>query len=277
MTRRRSLLRVIGAMGAGAAAAADWKQKDPVRLRATAVAVAVSGDPAGLADLARQMSNRKFLRRLDPDAQSVAGLAEVFHALATHPKPATAALCLQVARSEGFGEIPARWNLLLPALAAVRPMDAESAKVFVETGRSGFLEVNVPLLAANACPLALGVMETLMADETLPAAQRISAAHWGLLPNRLTPGVVEACSRIVERKGLSSAVETAILESLFDYRPAEWFGKRSPHPTAPAWDRATPAAGAAYRSLAAAIRRRPSLPVRLRQAIDDSLSRLGGG
>src|SRR5205085_10057267 len=128
------------------------------RLQAAAVAIAVSGKAADLAELARHLADEAFLTRLDPEPGGVTRLAEVFRALAAHPSPATAALCLQVAQSNAFAALPARWNFLLAALAAVRPMSPAAGRLFLNTGRSGLLEVNVPLLAGNATPEALKAM-----------------------------------------------------------------------------------------------------------------------
>ncbi|MBI2690109.1 MAG: hypothetical protein HYX27_27705 [Acidobacteria bacterium] len=277
MIRRRNLPALFAVLAAGTARAADLNQKDPARLEAAAVAIAASGNGADIAELARRLADAAFLRRLDPEANDLTRLTAVFQALTAHPSPATAALCLRVAQSKAFAAIPARWNLLLPALAAVRPMNAEAGQLFVKMGRAGFLEVNIPLLAGNATTEALQGMESLLADETLRVEQRVSATHWGILPNRLKPGVVEACARVVGRLGVSPAVAMAIIETLFDNRPAEWFGKRSPYPTPPPWNQATAATRAAYRTLADTVRRRADVSARLRKVVDEAVLQLGKG
>jgi uncharacterized membrane protein YfbV (UPF0208 family) len=277
MNRRQSVLSALAALTPTTTKSADWKQKDPARLQAAAVAIAVSGKPADLADLARQLSDPAFLRRLDPEPGSLTRFAEVFQALSAHPSPATAALCLQVAQSSGFDALPSRWNFLLAALAAVRPMTADAARLFQKTGRSGFLEVNISLLAGNATPEALKVMESLFMDETQAVEQRINAAHWGILPNRLRPGVADSCGQILSGQSVSPRVKLAVVESLFDNRPAEWFGKRSPYPAPPAWTQATPEVRTAYAKVADIARRVPHLPAHVSKAIDDAMRQLAPG
>jgi hypothetical protein len=274
MTRRRSMLTALAALATAKMNAADWKQKDPARLQAAAVAAASSGEAAELADLARQLSDSDFLHRLDPEPNGLMRFAEVFQALATHPSPATATLCLRVAQSKAFASLPARWNLLLAALAAVRPMSVESGRLFLKTGRTGFIEVNIPLLAGNASPEALKAMEALFLDESLAVEQRTHSAHWGVLPNRLKPGVAESCGRILSSPAVSPLVKLAIVESLFDNRPAEWFGKRSPYPEPPEWTRASPAVRSALVAVAGNARRLPGLPDSTGKAIDDAVRRL---
>jgi len=274
MTRRQSLLGAFTGLTAAVTNAADLRQKDPTRLQAAAISIVSSRNAANLSELARQLATAEFLRRLDPEPDSLTRLAEVFQALEANPSPATAALCLKVAKSSAFAALPARWNHLLSALAAVRPMSTESGRLFLEKGRTGFLEVAVPLLAANASPSALQAMEALMKDETQSPEQQIEAAHWGILPNRLRPGVAEACGRILATAQVAPAVKVAIAESLFDNRPAEWFGKQSPYPVPPAWTKATPAVRKAYVEAAGTARSLPHLPDRLTTAIDLTMRQL---
>lgn len=276
MMARRRLLRVLAGGAAGAGWAADLRERDPARLREAAVRMAVSGDSKQVRELAGALGDSGFLRRLDPEPGSVGRLESVFQALAGHPSAATEVLCLRVAASQAFAAVPARWNLLLRALATVRPMRAEGRDLFLRLGRSGFVEVAVPLLAQNASAEALGTMAALLGDETLDEAQRVQAAHWGIPPNRLREGVAAACGEVLRREGLAAAVDQAIVESLFEYRPAEWFGKRSAYPEVPAWKDAGPAVRNDYRRLGTMLLARPRLEGRARESIDKAMALLPG-
>jgi len=249
------------------------RERDPARLEAAAVAIARSKDPAAIADLAKHLGQRSFLDRLDPPRASgpeLVRVGRVFRALAEHPSAASASLCIGLSNSPDFTALPARLNFLLNALAAVRPMSEEAAKIFRSTGRSGYLEVNGPLLATNASPNALKVMEELLADESLDAAQRVSVAHWALLPNRTNAAVVETCTRLLSAGGVSRNVQVAIAESLYDYQPRQWFGLASGQPSAPPWSAASGATKDLLRSLAASLLRRSDLPPELRTAIQQT-------
>jgi hypothetical protein len=248
------------------------RERNPDRMEAASVAIAASTDAAAMADLARHLSQRGYLQRLDPGS-GVTRLGHVFRTLAEHPSPSAESLCIVAAGSAEFNEVPARMNFLLNALAAVRPMSEPAAKIFRSSSRSGFLEVDGPLLAANASPRALGVLAELLRDESIDAAQRVSIAHWGLLPNRTNPDVVAMCDRVLSA-GVSRDVEIAILESLYDYQPRQWFSLRAGQPSPPSWNTASPAARDALRSLAASRVGRSDLPPALRAAMENSLAQM---
>ena len=285
MRNRIQVGALLAALHASAALGADLapqraalqREKDPARLEMVAVAIASSGDAAALGDLAIRLGEKSFLSRLDPARDSVTDvlrLGEVFKALAVHPSPATAALCIEVAKDPEFRAVPVRLNLLLSALAAVRPVSAAAATLFSATGRAGFLQVNVPLLAVNASPRALAVLAELLADESLEAGHRVSAAQWGIMPSRLTPGVAEMCRGLLQPSKLAPQVALGILESLFDYRPVQWFGKRSGQPSPPPWNQASAATASTLVALGTSQLRRTDLPVELRAAIAEALGQL---
>jgi hypothetical protein len=252
------------------------RDRDPARLEAAAIRIASSGDAEAVAGLAKRLGDRSCLRRLDPQdsGQSVVRLGRVFEALAQHPSPAVESLCLTLARDAEFTAVPARLNFLLNALAAVRPMSQPAADVFRTTGRTGYLEVNGPLLSGNASPRALEVLGELLADRSLDTARRVSMAHWALLPARTDPEVVATCARVLAQQGLSREVHAAILESLFDYQPRMWFGVRTEQPRPPSWQSAPPRTRELLESLAAAALARPNLDPPIRQAIENTLREL---
>jgi len=253
------------------------RDTDPQRLETAAIAIATSSDPAAIAVLARHFGEPSFLKRLDPpqgSTGSVIHLGRVFRKLAEHPSPATAALCIALAGNEEFTAEPSRLNFLLNALAAVHPVSEEAATIFRDTSQSDYLEVNGPLLAKNASPRALDVLAELLANEELSAAQRVSVAHWGLLPVRTNPAVVAMCARLLKTRGLSHEVQIAVLESLYDYRPREWFSLRAGQPSPPSWKSSPAATREILTSLGTSSLRRTDLPLGLRKAIQDTLRQL---
>jgi hypothetical protein len=251
--------------------------RDAEGLERAAVSTAVSGDPTRLAVLARLLGERSYLARLDPMHDSeipVVRLARVFRALAEHPSQATASLCVSLGRSPDFTAAPARLNLLLNALAAVRPMSQESADLFRSTNVSGFFEVNAPLLAKNASPRALEILSEMLSDQGVDLMQRVSIAHWALLPTRTDVRVVTMSSGILEKQTLPHEVRIAILESLYDYQPRRWFGLDAAQPAAPSWETSSRATRTALRLLGKAMLRREDLPDELRTAIQKTLDGL---
>ena len=106
------------------------------RVAVSAIALAGSEDPEAIIALTRCLRRPGFLDRLDNTAEpssEITNLTPVFRALAEHPTEATGRLCESVYADEDFRAIPARINLLLSALAAVRPATAQAADVFRAT------------------------------------------------------------------------------------------------------------------------------------------------
>ena len=279
LTRTAGLLLfvVIGQVGAPSGAADRLRDQDPARLEAAAISIATSGNPADVALLADHLGQRAFLRRLDPSSGgdvAVLRLRNVFRALAEHPSDATAALCLTLARTPDFTAEPSRINLLLNALIAVRPMSQAAADFVRSVNSPSYIEVSAPLLAVNASPRALELLSQMFLDDTSDIAQRVSMAHWSLLPTRTDLRVVQTSARVLQNDGLSHDVRVAILESLYDYQPRRWFGLTSAQPAMPAWSSASRATRAALQSLGNTALTRSDLPADLRTAILKTLAEL---
>ena len=260
----------------GHVAALD-SQRSPARLEAAATAIAASGDARAIHKLATRLGQSSFLRRLDPGQPEQSGgehLLRIFSTLTEHPNAATEALCVSLARNAEFVSVSWRLNPLLNALAAVRPTSAEAAAIFREASHSGYVEVNGPLLARNASPNALAVLEAIFADESLDADERIEVAHQSLLAARTDAAVVAMCARILARRLDSSRVRLAIAESLFDYQPKRWFGVAMNQPIPPDWRLADEPARAALKSLGNTLLGQADVPASLRTAIRTTLEKL---
>lgn len=260
----------------GHVAALD-SQRDPARLEAAAAAIVASGDARAIHKLATRLGQRSFLRRLDPgqpEQSEGEHLLRIFRVLSEHPNAATEALCVGLARNAEFVSVSWRLNPLLYALAAVRPTSAEAAAIFRETSRSGYLGVNGPLLARNASPNALVVLEEILADERQEVDQRVEVAHRSLLPARTDAAVVAMCARLLARGLDSSRVRLAIAESLFDYQPKPWFGVAMNQPTPADWNLADEPARTALRSLGNTLLVQADVPASLRAAIQTTLAKL---
>lgn len=252
-------------------------QRDPAHLEAAATSIVKSGDAKAIQKLAIRLGQRSFLRRLDPGQPEQSDgehLLRIFFMLTEHPNAATEALCVGLARNAEFVSVSWHLNPLLNALAAVRPTSAEAAVIFRETSHSGYVEVNGPLLARNASPNALAVLEAILADERLDVDERIEVAHRSLLAVRTDAAVVEMCARVLARRLDSSRVRLAIAESLFDYQPKPWFGVAMNQPTPPDWKLADEPVRAALRSLGGTLLGQADVPASLRAAIRTTLAKL---
>jgi hypothetical protein len=238
-----------------------------------AVRVAGSGDAAALRKLGALLTNRAFLARLDQPTESGAScsnLQRVFQSLATAPSAATEAVCLEAMASPTFVGQPDRQLFALPALAAVRPMSPETAAVFEKANREGCWSFDGPLLAGNGSDRALAILESMFADRTQRIDERVALAHESIVPNRTQPRIVAMVGRLVEGS-VESDVVLALAESLYDYQPDRWYGKRRNPPRAPDWKRASPEAQRAAAALGQRLSERKDLPPPLRAAIGATL------
>jgi hypothetical protein len=246
---------------------------DPDLLEHSAIALASSKDATALARLQVMLASREFLARLDNLAdpqQQTYRLRHVMQALEANPVPAVEELCVALADTEEFTAVSIRVNYLLAALAAVRPTSAKAAAVFRRTNHEGFFSINAPLLVANGSPLALEVFEAMIADRLVPAEERIAALRRSLVPHRTDLAVLSSAKRLVDSK-LERDVTIAIVESVFDYQPQQWFGRQGMPPTPPAWDAASPDALRYVIEFGRGIERRRDLPASLRRVVRSTL------
>jgi len=217
------------------------ESRDRDALVSLAVMLAASEDSSAVFALAGPLSQREFLARLDDIEDPVSdmdNLIVVFRTLAEHPTPATGHVCEVLFVEPDFRENPSRINLLLVALARVRPTSAEGAEVFRTSSREGYAGVNGPLLVQNESPLALQVFEELIAEDWLVVEMKVDLLHRSVLPKRISLPVLEICAHLLDRD-LPSEVKDGILETLFDHQSKRWFGPVLSPPMPPEWELAT--------------------------------------
>lgn len=247
-------------------------------LALAAIALATSDDTKGLAALRDRLRTNEFLRRLDnlddPTAR-VQYLSRVFSALETHPSPGTLDLSIEVAESPEFTALPIRMNFLLPALGAVRPLTEGAAEIIRRTNGQGFYNVNAPILIRNGSPLALRLFEEMIRDTTVDAEMRIDALHSSVLTHRTDFAVLQMSANLIE-SGLDPAVRIGVVETIFDYRPGEWFGAVCVPPAPPPWDTAADDALEFALRLADLTLRFTDLPSGIRQSVERSVAEIRG-
>jgi hypothetical protein len=217
------------------------KPKEPGRILASATALARSGNRDAILALTNPLRRKEFLDRLDPpkgEDQGITNITRIFRALALNPSEATARVCVLVYNSEEFRELPVRINLLLGALAAVRPVNEEAAVIFRSSSAEGFAEVNAPLLLKNESPLALQVFEEIITGTWVESYVKVDILHRSVLPVRTQMLVVEMCSGLLAGE-LASDVRGAIIETLFDYQSRLWFGPAMYPPKPQPWESAS--------------------------------------
>lgn len=253
------------------------QSRDSAQVAKSAVALASSEDRGAILELARALRRAEFLNRLDNTADpsaDIRNLMLVFRALADHPTEATGRLCELIYAQPDFGALPHRINLLLGALAAVRPTSPQGADVFRESSQAGYAEVNAPLLVNNESPLALQVFKEVIEAEWLDGYVKVDMLHRSVLPKRTSLPVLERCAELLD-DNLPPDVEEGLIETLFDYQSRLWFGPVMYPPKPPPWDAATTEALHFLVELANRVLSKP-LTARLRPPVESTRAELEG-
>ncbi len=253
------------------------QSREPDRIAASAVALAGTEDRDAVMALGRFLGRAEFLDRLDPPEGPMTHLTAVFRALAEHPTEATGRLCESLYAEPELVAVPARINLLLGALAAVRPVTPAAVEIFRATSAAGFAEVNAPLLLENESVPALQVFGEIVAGDWVEPYVKVDLVHRAVLPRRTKLPVVQICARLLQFE-LPPEVRAAIIETLYDYQSRPWFGPAMHPPKPPPWNTASSEAlnlliALAERVLSAAPEERLRAPV---QSTLEELERIRG-
>jgi hypothetical protein len=242
-----------------------------------AVTVATSGNSGALDQLQASLGRKEFLARLDDlsdPQQSMYHLRQVMLALESNPTPATERLCLALAADADFKAEPGRLSFLLAALSAGRPMSAEVSALFRRMNREGFFAWNAPLLVRNASPRALAVFEEMIFDKSVKVDERVDAVHRAVVPVRNSLEVLKSIERMLGRSP-ESAMEIALIESVFDYQQQRWFGRIANPPSPPPWDTSSVEVLAFVSEFGRRVENRTAVPDTLRQAVRVTLESIG--
>jgi hypothetical protein len=246
--------------------------RDREALEGAGVWLASRGEPAAVAALGRHFGEAEFLARLDQvdsPGDKTRHLSRIFAAFALAPIEDVAALCRTLALDPEFAIDGDRVAFLLQAAATVKPMSDDTVALFVQSNALGFGPSNAILLGRNASPKALALLEKMLDDASFEIDDRVELVHRALLPVRTEEAVLQLVARMLARK-LPPALEVALVETMFDFRSAEWFGKERTPPEPPPWSAASASALERARYLAKRVRGRASLPAALRTRVAES-------
>jgi hypothetical protein len=236
-------------------------------LSRAAMELAASDDPAALDALALFLHDPAFLARLDDlgdPGRKTQNLGQVLMALQQRPCPEIVPLCLGLVNAPDFLSDPDRKIFLLEALAAVAPMNAETAKVFRAANEEGYYAANGRMLAANSSPLALALLLEMMLDARVEANTRIGILHMSLIPVRNRIPVLEFVGRLASGNPEPEIANSAI-ESIYDFQ-VHWRKGHPPPP--PPWRTSSNETLQCLIDLAAHLKGQVSLPESIHAAMD---------
>ena len=239
----------------------------PEELESAAGELTSSDDPEALDALAGFLRQAEFLDRLDePDSSNrILHLNGVLRRLAEKPSAEVARVCLALVDEPIYLEHD-RKSLVLETLAAVVPMNTETAEAFRRANDEGYFAFNALLLARNGSPVALELFRSMMGDKEVEVEERVEMLHRGILPHRTRLSILQMVGAILG-DGLEEPVTVAAIESVFDYK-TEWFSIHGPAP--PAWRTASDDALRYLIDLGGRASARPNLPETLPPAIEET-------
>jgi hypothetical protein len=240
---------------------------DGEALERAAISLVRSGTSSNLEVLSRFLRDPGFLRRLDPSpGLKTLHLSKVMAALAEHPTPQVADLCLTLAEDPAYVAVDDRESFLLEIIAKLKPMSQRAADVFQAANEQGYFGFNARLLTANASPRALALFETMMLDKDTPVESRVECLHVAVLPHRSELPILQAADRIVSRAS-ERGIVIGVIESVFDFRQ-EWFGIESGISGSPAWQTASAGSLRFAAALAAKMLQRRDLTATLHNKVE---------
>ena len=142
-----------------------------------------------------------------------------------------------------------RVELLLHASTRLRPPSPDVVAFWDHHCQpdDGYTPVTVTVLVENGSEPALRLLEKKFADPAHEEGEKIAWMHSRFLTHRNDLLVLESCERLL-KQGLTESLQTALVESLFDYKPDEWF-RPSTASSPPDRRQATPAARAQLRKI----------------------------
>ena len=220
-------------------------------------ALALAGSPSAEdhAELLARLESPAFLAQLD-DETAYRGrperlrLRRVLDALARNPAGSAQNVLVALTGSRAFLEEDARIDLLIKASATIVPPPDKVVRFWDAHWRpdDGFSNLTAAAVVQNGHEAAISLLEKKMANPQFEPDEKIHWMHGPMLSHRLDLPLLEGCKRMLET-GLPDDLNGKLVETLFDYRPQEWYLPSVPY-TPPALETAEKAALVELRGIA---------------------------
>jgi len=209
-------------------------------LAAVAVALARGSLPEGHEALQKQMQSAEFYYRLDSKkAYGNFGerleLYRVVTALSENKAESAHKALIALSQSSIYKNANRRITMLITACAAVRPAPPEIVRFWdsYSQAETGFSSRTVSALVINGSPPALVLLEKKFADPKHEDEDKVDWMHRPILEHRNEAPLLECCLRILKGP-MSDELKAALVETIFDYQPKDWYpGKRPSIPAPP--------------------------------------------
>jgi hypothetical protein len=185
--------------------------------------------------LASQLADPAFLDRLDPPGSDPGNyaqlrLASVLRKLSINKTPSAAEALLALTTAPAFQKKALRIQVLIHALTPLQPPPQRALAYWnrFSNPQSPVLYDVVESLLVNQSDDALALFQKLVADPKQSFDQKAAWFHNLILPHRYEEALLSTCESLLKRKEIGQETQTVILESLFDYKPDEWYSGDDP-------------------------------------------------
>ena len=227
---------LFSALAALAAAAAPPAQAPAPPDAGPGAALPAALQDAGSAEAPRhqqllaRLQTQAYLETLDGPADYAEAASQGLHvgqildALARNPAPSAQRALRSLTGSKTFLAHDERVIALIRASASVNPASPEWVRFWDRHSRpdDGFTPTTIGALVDNGSDPALRLLEKKLADPGHRDDDKRAWMHREMLRHRNDPALLQASARLLKGK-LPSRLRPALVETLFDYRPGEWF------------------------------------------------------
>lgn len=248
----------------------------PDQLRDLAVGLAGSAADADLNHVGTALSDPAFLARLDSptDYQGTyhqLRLSQVVRRLAENPATRAHRILVALTTSKEFPTHLLRVQLLVRALAHVRPAEPDVIAFWdrFSAKDSPLAHDVVEALCINQSAPALRLLEQKFIDPGHPETSKTAWLRQIILPRRTAVPLLESSERLLTLD-LPAAIRVCLVEVLFDYRTDWYVGDDPPHP--PAAESASPKSTQIRARIGARALRQPWLDTEHRAVVRKALT-----
>jgi hypothetical protein len=151
-------------------------------------------------------------------------VGHILDALARNPAPSAQRALRALTASKTFLAHDERAIALIRASANVRPASTDWVRFWDRYSRpdDGFTPTTIGVLVDNGSEPALRLLEQKLADPHHGDDDKRAWMHREVLRHRNDPPLLQASGRLLKGR-LPNRLRSALVETLFDYRPGEWF------------------------------------------------------
>ncbi len=210
---------------------APEKSTEQDKLLDSALSLARSKDAPDHGALVRMLEDDSFLSRLDTPTEVRnlrfrTRIERVIQTLAANPVPSAHAALVSLSSSAIFKKEDRRTDALIRASSVVRPPPAALLQFWEAHSQpgDGFTNLTIVALIENGTPEAISIFEHKLTDPTHDDEEKIAWLHGDVLSHRNDEPLLLGCERLLTG-ALSRPLKLALIDSLFDYRPDEWYGE----------------------------------------------------